>query len=361
MSQVKNKKNKKEDRRPQGTIKRYCFGAIGLVVLISTAFLVPRLLLELQDNLRCGKIVLTEAEEMDITSFNTGYEKNLYKRLFRFAKELDEGQQFYVGSQEVDDTEEIEDFLKSENGLYQDKFWMWLDIGIVPDDVLIYLLRQCRQYVIYGDDFSDGMNFLLWYVELGEEGQTILKLLIDAETGDFYGICLEESEDALARRGYTVTTGEYNLEDCFQMQTDGDMLDLWFTFAYYYGGLKESEIFQNAEKYGYDIYASEGEIYALDAYIETPYNSINSDFDYEKIGKVLEQLKWELSEDRNRIDFLFPYGRNGEMEDGNISELRFRLEADWAATMKDKNKYYKLKTFLAGFPEIYERIPEFSE
>ena len=97
MSQVKNKKNKKEDRRPQGTIKRYCFGAIGLVVLISTAFLVPRLLLELQDNLRCGKIVLTEAEEMDITSFNTGYEKNLYKRLFRFAKELDEGQQFYVG------------------------------------------------------------------------------------------------------------------------------------------------------------------------------------------------------------------------------------------------------------------------
>ena len=362
MNAVRNTKGKKENKRIKSIIKRFGFGALELVILIAAAFFAPKLILEFQDNVRCGKVVLSEAEEMDITSFNTGYEKELYKRLFRFAEELEEGQQFYVASQEMEDTAEIEDFLKSEKGLYRDEIWIWMDYGAITENALFYPMRQCRQYVIYGDDFSNGMNFILWYVELGEEDSTELKLLIDAETWEFYGISIEVPEENLIQNEYKASAEGYNLRDLFSARTDIDMLNMWYALGFYYGGQKESEIFQIAEEYGYYAYASEFEIYGVDA-IESPYININSTDEEEKIQKVLENLKWEESEDKNCIDFLFPYSKDGMMEGQDITELRFRVEAEWSAkALNDKSTYFfKPQKFIVGFPEIYERIPEFSE
>lgn len=368
MNETTNEKNKKENRRFRSINKRYCLGAIGLIALINTAFLIPKLMFELQDNLRCGKIVLAEAEEMDITSFNTGYDKNLYQRLFRFAMKLKEGQQFYVASQEVEDTSEMEAFLKSERGLYQETFLVWVENGLIPDDVLLYPITKCKKYVIYGNDFSDGVNFILWYVELGNEGQTSLKLLIDAETEEFYGICFKESEDSLIQQEYVDNTDDYSLKNHLSIGSEYDMLNIWFELACYYGGLEESEIFQIAEEYGYDIYWSGYEIYNMEtynieAYPEMQYIDKNIvAIDDEKIQKALEILKWEESEDGNRLDFMFPYSRDGKTEDRDISELRFRVEAEWAEKLyKDKSVYFKAKKIVVGFPEIYKWIPEFSE
>ena len=367
MNKAKNEKNDKENRRIRSINKRYCFGALGLIALISTAFLIPTRIFELQDNLRCGKIVLTEAEEMDITSFNTGYEKKLYQRLFRLAMKLKEGQQFYVASQEVEDTSEMEAFLKSERGLYQETFLAWVGNGLIPDDVLLYPLLQCKKYVIYGNDFSDGVNFILWYVELDNEGQT-LKLLIDAETEEVYGICFEESEDSLIRQEYVDNTDDYTLKDYLGIGSEYDMLNMWFELACYYGGFEESEIFQIAEEYGYDIYWLGYEIYNKETYNTETYPEMQYvdenivAVDDEKVRNVLENLKWEESEDGNRLDFLFPYSRDGKMENRDISELRFRVEAEWVEKLlKDKGVYFKAKNFIVGFPEIYEWIPEFSE
>ena len=360
MNAVRNKKGQKENKRIESIIKRYGVGVLGLVTLITSAFFAPKLILEFQDNVRCGSVVLSEAEQMDISSFNTGYEKERYKRLFRFAEELEEGQQFYVASQEMEETAEIEDFLKSEKGLYQEKFLVWMDNSIIPANVLFYPLRQCRQYVIYGDDFSKGMNFILWYVELGEEDSTVLKMLIDAETWEFYGICIEEPEENLIQNEYKVSAEGYNLRDLFNAWTE-DMLGMWYALGYYYGGLGESEIFQIAEEYGYDAYTLGFKVYGVDANIESPYINENS-MEEEKIRRALENQKWEESEDKNCIDFLFPYSRDGKVDDQDISELRFRMKAEWSAKiLNNKTMFFKPQKFIVGFPEIYQRIPEFSE
>lgn len=143
----------------------YGMGALALAFLIGAAFWAPRIVFDFQDNERCGEVVLGELESMDITSFNTGYDTDLYSRLYRFTKGLEEGQQYYTAAQELTPDTELMDTFYSEEGLYQDSFMIWLN-QVIPDEMLTYKPTEWKQYVIYGDDFSDGVNFILWYIEL---------------------------------------------------------------------------------------------------------------------------------------------------------------------------------------------------
>lgn len=344
-----NKKGKSWNRK---NIWFYGLGAMGLALLVATAFLAPKLVLQLQDNVRCSEVVTTgELESMDITSFNTGYETDLYTRLLRFAEGLGEGRQYYVAAQELADTLEVEEFLASEKGLYQRAFLIWLEGGVIPEEMLDYELTSCKQYVIYGDDFSDGVNFILWYMELGNHGGTpVLKLLMDAETGDIYGIRSLQTEDNLLA-GETLEDAMLTLEALFGL-TDGDMQDMWYSLAYWYGGLENTEVFRIAEGW---FYMAGSEAYSgVDGYVNQPY--LNED-----ISAVLNKLmKWEISEEGNRMDFLFPYGRNENLEES--SELCFRMETDCIMVIQSKRDIlFRPKNFTVGFPEIYERIPEFAE
>lgn len=334
-------------------------------MLVTAALLAPKLVLELQDNVRCSQLVLGELESMDVTSFNTGYETNLYTRLTRFAEGLEAGRQYMVAEQELTATPEVENRLFSDKGLYQNSFYIWLDEGFIPDQMLIYELEYCKQYVIYGDDFAEGVNFILWYLELrGEAGRPVLKLLLDAETGEMYAISVNQTEDNLF-------PGESWLYDMALNDligdSDIDLLELWYAIGYYFG--EQEEIMRLLEEYGNEIWQlglvteteNSAQAYSVDGYIEK--NGVLSAEETERmtmLGTLTEKMKWEVGEDGNRMDFYLPYGREGIM--GETSELCFRLEADYLMVIEGKGGvFFRPKNFVVGFPEIYERIPEFME
>lgn len=360
------RKRKTKSQKEKTAAFYYGLGALALALLIGAAFLAPRLVFKVQDNERCGEVVLGELESMDITSFNTGYDTNLYSRLYRFAKGLEKGQQYYTAAQELTPDSEIIDFFYSEKGLYQDSFLIWLYEDFMPDETLSYSPAEWKQYVIYGDDFSDGVNFILWYIELENDmGAPVLRLLMDAETGSIYGISTVMEDESLPQ-GKLLEDAMLTLEAMFGITDEEDMQDMWYAMAYYYGGQGSSELFRIIHEYG-SLYlaGTETEFYSVDGYTEYPYNAgVGGNTAYEgeeELLKVFEMVNWEISENGNCIDFLLPYSRDGSLNE--TSELCFRLKAD--KVLVAKANYggidFYAKNFIVGFPEIYERIPEFME
>lgn len=372
------KKREKKNHNEKTAALYYGMGVSVLVFLIGAALLAPKAAFDIQDRVRCADVVLGELESMDIISFNTGYDTDLYSRLFQFADGLNKGQEYYVAAQELEITSELTDILYSEQGLYQYSFMIWLDeSSFISEEMLYYNVTQWKQYVIYGDDFSDGVNFILWYIELADDlGKPVLKLLTDAETGDIYAIGTLREESSL-------NYGELleNVEVLTLADVSGITDIAWLTLAYYYGGLGSSELFRIIEEYGYvsltetnTAFYDEQWGYEIsvdrepEAMAEAGTNSYSFEESYTndtdaniEILSALGKISWKVSEDGNCLDFLFPYSRDGGMDAD--AELCFRMKADGVLEVNTKEDIVYLwpGNFTMGFTEIYERIPEFVE
>lgn len=368
------KKNRIQKQRPAASASA-AWLLLPLFLVLSAAAL-PVLVFGVQDNIRCGKAVLGELEDVDIASFNTGYETDLYRRLLRFAEGKSKGESFYAAAQELDPDAELTDFLNSVQGLYQTSFLVWIDNGAIPKNVLEYSLQSWKQYVIYGDDFSAGVNFILWYIELSDSGTSTLKLLMDAETGDLYGISFCQTEEALEKEEsilrlrfeepWTVQAG-IDDEDPDQMST------LWYSMACRFGGMDESTVSRtlrksihfeyNQEKvYEENISLREQEILKQEEQARYDiYISSLSDADIREILLKENRIRWEISEDEKTHTYFFFYEPEGN--DETCYELPFCCRID--QIMMIRNRYKRTETrvgeFFLGFPDIYEWVPEFTE
>lgn len=348
----------------------YSLGVLGLLLLISTAFLGPRLVFDMQDKMRCREIVTKSPEEVDITSFNTGYETGLYKRMEKFAAGLAEGEQYYVSVQDMEITSEIRDWLGTycyDSAGFSILAW---NLEVLPEEAFSYELLDWKRCVIYSDDFAGGVNFILWYMELGLEGNPVVKLLLDGETGDIYGVRTDFSSLQLEEGTiyYTRLPAAYGIND-----TGTETAILWewcLIFSEYFGGLTElNEMMNYLEKmgYGYILYNFSGddvnsdrgggiqveEVWDAEAETLLMYRTETDavEYDPEKIKAMLQVLHWEVDPENGNMSFYFPYGENQ-------LKLCFRLDGNIRALGKWGPKYMDV---IFGFPEIYERVPAFME
>lgn len=345
-------RGKREQRR--GLV--YILGAFAVALLICAAFLMPRIFFDIQDNIRCGKVTLGELERVDITSFNTDYERNLYKRLLRFAEGLNRGKQYYVAAQEMEPSQEILDYLQSDRGLYQDAVLILIDQEYIPEEVLQYNLRQWKQYVIYGDNFSEGVNFTLWYIELGNEGTPTLKLLADAETGDLYGISMRRQLEDFPRG-----KGIYEIEGTWREISgiDGEVvLDIGMNIGRIFGIWNDQAFLSFPELSGYventEMMFSEERV-AVD-------NHASSEGSDGGGGLVTPwEIRWGFGDDGNCLDYFFPLVKQGT--DGERCELRFRLDMrNFVGRINEwKREIISPARLLIGYPDIYGQIPEFAQ
>lgn len=350
----------------------YAAGAFVVVLLVAGAFLSPRIVFAVQDDLRCGKVELEGLERMDITSFSTGYEQDLYQRFLRFAEGLAEGEQYYVAAKELEPTSEIMDYLASDRGMYQEGIVILLDQDFIPTEALDYNLRQWKQYVIYGDDFSEGVNFLLWYIELGNPGTPVLRLLVDAETGSVYAVSMGREENLAGNETFSKEL-EYSWQDLFDANSPESGFDMWVNLCYLYSGWDPEDMWTIMDVFGVE-YGMWYDSMVLDVYYEEKNrqmkeeaeketNLFDSDRNAEGIDDriaMVQEARWEFV-DGDRLDFLFPYFRDGYGSEGY--DLRFRLDMrDFVRVRNVWNRMYICpRSFVFGFPEIYERIPEFAE
>lgn len=367
-SRIRENKTKSGQSRNGRSIPAYALGTLGLVILVTAAFFGPEIVFAVQDDIRCGRVVSMSPIEVDVTSFNTGYEKDLYKRLERFAKGLAEGRQYYATFQDMELTSEIADWMVSEQGYYRESFQtlVW-NLGLIPEQIFDYNLISWKRCVIYGDDFAGGVNFILWYIELGNNDRPAVRLLVDGETGDIYGI--RTNFDALFQDGAAVGTDTDTLVDLYNISDSYNdvMWELSIIIGRICGGLEISDMLNWLMYTGSDYYPMNGTIYieipadyeyimqeneqaAVNAGKQPDYDWINK-YSVEQIQDFMNKLQWRISEGGNCLDFDFPYGD---------SILNFRVRLD------GKIRWFKswdtrCMDITLGFPEIYEKIPAFTE
>lgn len=363
------RESKKKSGQGRGRRRRsifaYVFGTLGLVLLVSCAFWGPKIVFAVQDDIRCGRVVNMNPEEVDITAFNTGYETDLYKRLERFARGLAEGREYYVTVQDMELTTEVADWAVSEQGYYQDSFQMLVwNLGLIPEEIFDYNLISWKRCVIYGDDFAGGVNFILWYIELGNNDQPLVRLLVDGETGELYGIrtnfaALFQDEE------YEILAME-TLVDLYGIYDD-NMWELSILFGDRCCGLEISDMLSWLTYLGGDFYPVDDILYVdipndyeyIQMEREQAEISIGKQPDYdwmnkysvEQVRDFMQRLQWRVSEEGKCMDFYFPYEKNS---------LKFRIRLDGKIRLFKKwSTRYIDMTF--GFPEIYEKISVFME
>lgn len=364
------RRTKSEQDRNRKGLLLYGLGGLGLLTLIAAAFFGPQIVFAIQDDIRCKAAVAMSPLQVDVTSFNVGYETDLYKRLERFAEGLAEGRQYYVTEQDMELTTEIADWMVSEQGFSQEAFQqlVW-NLGLIPEAVFGYNLIAWKRCVIYGDDFAGGVNFILWYIELGNNDETVVRLLVDGETGDLYGI--RTNFDPYFPNGEGESLG--TLAEYYAVDADPFYLsELCMILGDVYGGLELMEmrswLYSMGLDFGYHVYVDENSFYLnapaeysleqqqlimeemeIQAGKDPDYEWLNR-YNVEEIQERLEQLRWNVSEEGNCLSFRFPYGEN------SLGFL-IRLEGKNRWLKKWENRFMDISL---GFPEIYERIPAFT-
>jgi len=326
----------------------YAAGALGMAALISAAFYVPQLIFGMQDNIRCRDYQFDRQEVLDTTLLSTTYEPSLYNRLLRLAEDEQAGVQLYVTAQELTPDDTLYDFLYSGQGMEQNKVVYWMDRGLFPYD-MFYMCQIVgwKQYVIYSDNYKEGVNFIIWYLELETPEGVRLRLLLDGESGDLYALQsdytdLKENEKYAKARVHAESI-EYIAELLGVSLTKTEMAELWLQIACIYCGYSDEEI-TLYDTYLYSV------IYDYDNSQGTETNEVNSvDKDDTYYDMLTRAYVWHIAEESGELEFSFPYGKYSQS---------FKL-----CIAGNIGFYHDLLTcnVTVGFSSIYEKIPEFAE
>lgn len=319
--------NKRNIRSGKGSSKAYAAACLGVMALLLCAFYLPQLLFQARDNVLCSDTVLSERESVDVL-IGDSYELSLHNRMYNFAEGLAKGVSYYVSEQDMEVDEELYDRL---NGLELDTIEVLMNFHLItPSFTKYFMIRQRKQYVIYSDDYAQGVNFIIWYLELAGPSGERLELLIDAETSTIYGIKAEKN--GLMTQG-EIDSWQYYLYGgslASYLQNSGLEIinQLWFYLAMEFEAISMSE-FQT-------IYAF-GQGYLSDYEIE-------SEERFRQMA-VLSEGEWL---DENNLVFSLPY------EEYLLTlKLQMTLEASQSTCLYHDVFY--------GIESICRMIPEFME
>lgn len=333
----KKQKGQKRGRKRKGKVP-FMFAAelLILAILLAGASFAPQVIFFVQDSLLCDKTMLGTRENMDVESLSISYEKSLGLRMGDFAEGLSAGKKYYVASQDLDINYEVQEYVNSEYGIYQEFIIIFSEIGYFslglfgPD--MEPHVNQWKQYVIYGDLYAKGVNFILWYIEVENMEGDILKLLTDAETGTLYAVKLERS---LYQSGVVITNSLWDIDvsvalwnffsNYFEASVGEDNIDLLGEFT-----KKIQEKYLENKYSEYEMCIAEDED-TFEFFVRD-----NAGFHHEK----------DLS------SFYLPYGEGS---------LEICLQLEYPFNEPNLDGYYSsLPNVTMGVRQIYEMIPEFA-
>lgn len=325
---------KKKPPTDRQRLSRYGAEALVIGTVVMAALFLPQFIFWVEDNILCGDTTLGRRESMDVESLSTAYESSLTVRMQNFAQGLAESKKYYVTSQELTVNNELTDYLYSDRGLYQN-FIQEFAYYLMPFEIWedYYSVVSWKQYVIYSDNFEEGVNFILWYIEMQDGDGGVLKLLADAEDGTFYGIKTEDS---------SLAGSDYRYKEYMELLRYGDgAVEAWTYFAMYYEAVPDDmeDILLWGEKMGIDVRTVEAEQGSYDAEISV-YN------EEEARREILKAFSYQ-NETENRVRFLIPYG------DAELDAVLYIEE-------QERNRFYLFPNVTVGIRQIYEMIPEFA-
>lgn len=176
-------------------LKRLKYGAVFflLFALIALAILLPQASFEVQDRLLNGKVSLDRKTPPDVLALGTGYETSVYRRMANYAEGIDGQRRYYVDEQNRS--------LPYDVGIFSEEY----GAELFDENVVLGLLSEIlefpsegffregeislwKQYVVYSDDYAQGVNFVLWCMELKHPAGYRLTILMDAHDYTVYAV-----------------------------------------------------------------------------------------------------------------------------------------------------------------------------
>ena len=328
--------NKRKSRIEKRSSKVYIAAGMGVVALLLCAFFLPQLLFQARDSVLCSDTVLSERESVDVL-IGDSYEPSLYNRMYNFAEGLARGVSYYVSEQDMAVDEELYEQL---NGLGMDPIAMLMDFRLINSSFMDYfMVQQRKQYVIYSDDYSRGVNFIIWYLELVGPSGAGLEILMDAETSTIYGIKAERNslvtEQEVDKWMYYIWGG--SLGDHLLSSGLASISQLWMYLAMEFEAVSASELEEI-----YTLAMSEG------IHVKGEKNSTDSNIEsQERIRQlaILSEGEWQ---GENNLIFSLPY-------EEYLLTLKIQMtpEVPWPT--------YRYHDVFYGIEAICRMIPEFTE
>ena len=312
-----------------------------LVLLLVTASYAPQMIFQIQDSFLCDRTTLDRREGMDVESLSITYEKSLMQRMKVFAEGLMSEVNYYVTSRDLTINEEIYDYLASEKGLLQPVIQIFAEVEFIPYSFYeMHYVNAWKQYVICSDNYAEGVNFILWYIELLDNQGTVLKLLMDAETDTLYAFKTENNDHS-----HNIwTSGAWETET---------LIMWWNFFANYYEALSQNGLQEILEKFRveYETMLIDGETMLIDGYGFPNRN----EYDYTaKESELFVRDNAGFQRKENGIDFYLPY------EEASL-EVCILLDTESIRYENmGMNFYYQYPNMTIGVRQIYELIPEFA-
>lgn len=349
--------SRNRNRKRRGAPFRYYVLILSVLsLLIVLAFFTPQVIFQVQDAILCKGNVLSQQENVNVESLSTTYEQSLGTRMTNYAEGLAGDDTFYVASQNLSDNDELSNYFYSDSCIHSDYVTGLVNANLLPMDLweMEYSVSQWKQYVIYSDNFTKGVNFILWYIELQDSADRVIKLLADAEDGTIYAIRTEgnvvpqEGKDRRMSRDYSYLD-EAGLND-------SAVVELWGFYALYYRAIDEDEIkdfYALVNELGWEGVTLVG---IGDAAVNEEEETVAKEREMvikalgidERWQPILEKVKYHMEGD-DGIVFSMPYGD-------------FSLEAVMDVPVIEDVPWdmYIYPNLTIGIRQIYEMIPEFA-
>lgn len=329
---------KREPLKNQKTFwgsKLYAVGVVCLVGLVIFALCLPQLVFQSQDRRICSETALEKREDIDIALLSASNYPSLNTRMTVFAEGLTDGKNYYVSSHEMDmaANEEIyQQFERDPSKITQSGFiWSMLSSRSLANSFIDKNIQivNWEQFVIYSDDYAQGVNFIIWYFEfVGEDGEK-MEVLLDAQDHTLYGV--RAGHDTTKLEQWYDVTRDITLYEYFQSVSLA-MDELWFFLIYNYEGMSDEE-FQQFYNNVVQYYINESGDTTVQSQIILP-----------------SYPEWNFSDD-NTLNMHVPYG---------AQHLNYIMKTlPYVSESGETNVTYPEVVF--GFEGICRLIPPFSE
>lgn len=212
---------------------KYGAGFFLLFALIALAILLPQASFEVQDSLLNGKVSLDRKTPPDVMALETGYENSVYRRMANYAEGIDGQRRYYVDEQNGSLTDDGRIFWEKYGAeLFDGNFVLELFSGALGFHPEVFFIEGeislWKQYVVYSDDYAQGVNFVLWCMALEHPAGYRLTILMDAHDYTVYAVRATGREPSpdLTKGAVNVATGSPYL-------MAGDVC--WALLNFYYG------------------------------------------------------------------------------------------------------------------------------
>lgn len=348
-------KGNRNRKRKGISFRYYVIILLVLSLLIVIAFFTPQIIFQVQDAILCKGNVLSQPENVNVESLSTSYELSLETRMINYAEGLSGDDTFYVASQNLSISEDLNNYFYSDSCIYGEYVGSLISADLLPTGLveMEYAFSQWKQYVIYSDNFTKGVNFILWYIELKDSADRVIKFLADAEDGTIYAIRTEGNAVPQEEKDRRISE-DYSYLDA-AILNDSAAVELWGFYALYYAAIDESE--------RKDFYILVNELGWEGAMLGIGSATLNED--QESIAKEREMVMKALGIDKRWQPILEKIQCRLEGEDRLVFDMSygdFSLEAVMDLPVIEDVPWdmHIYPNLTIGIRQIYEMIPEFA-